>query len=367
MSLDQQTSTSTYDQASRDAVEEPRGAGRASAVWRALSPLNISAIYLLIALLIYFSFQIPDLLWSETTLKALMSEQAVAAMVALALTVPLAAGEFDLSVGPVLGVTGILVSWLIVDQGAGWGLACVVGLLFGLLAGAVNGVMVVSLKINSFIATLATTSVLAGVAGMITKNADIVVPAENTLRQIGTGEWLGFPRPFWYMLVIAFVMWYVLALTPVGRNLFATGMGSAAARLAGVPTSRYVFGALLASGLISAFAGIITVSRIGASSSSTGPPFVLPAFAAAFVGATQFKRGQFNVWGTLVAVFVLALGVKGLLLMQYDGYVRDLFDGIALALAVGLASYQSRPRSAGVPSRGRPRSPRRRLLRFRTP
>lgn len=71
---------------------------------------------------------------------------------------------------------------------------------------------------------------------------------------------------------------------------------------------------------------------------------MLAAFAAAFVGSTQFKRGRFNVWGTLVAVFVLAIGVKGLLLMQYDSYVRDLFDGLALALAVGLASYQARPR-----------------------
>lgn len=188
----------------------PSGGNRGAAwrTWRRmLSPLNISALYLLAVLLLFFSIQIPDLLWSETTLQSLMSEQAVAAMVALALTVPLAAGEYDLSVGPVLGVTGILVSWLIVTQGMGWAPACVIGLLFGLVVGAVNATMVVFFKIHSFIATLATTSVLAGIAGMITKNADIVVPSTNFLRDIASGKWLGVPRPFWYLVVIAVAMW----------------------------------------------------------------------------------------------------------------------------------------------------------------
>lgn len=325
-------------------VSRRRHNGQTLAKWRStLSPLNISALYLLAALLIFFSLKIPDLLWSQTTLKSLMSEEAVTAMIALALTVPLAAGEFDLSVGPILGVTGILVSWLVIDHHVPWVLGGVCGLAFGLLVGLINSVMVVYFKIHSFITTLAMTSVLAGVAGYITHNADIVVPSTNPLRDVGSGEWWGVPRPFWYMAGIAIVMWYVLAHTPVGRYLFATGVGSPAARLAGVRTNRYVFGAFLASGLISAIAGIIALSRIGASSASTGPPYVLPAFAAAFVGSTQFKRGQFNVWGTLVAVFVLALGVKGLLLMQYDSYVRDLFDGLALAFAVGLASFQTRP------------------------
>jgi len=319
---------------------------------RTLSPINISAFYLLAVLLIIFTVRIPDLFWSETTFKSLMSEQAIAAMVALALTVPLAAGEYDLSVGPTLGVSGIFVSWLTVNQGLPWAVACAGGLGLGLVVGAVNATMVVVFKIHSFIATLAMTSVLAGVGAMINQNSDIVVPGTNFVRKLAVGDWLGVPRPFWYMTIIAVVMWYFLAMTPAGRYLFATGMGSAAARLAGVRTGRYVFGAFVTSGLLASFAGIIALGRIGAASASTGPPYVLPAFAAAFVGSTQFKRGQFNVWGTLVAVFVLAIGVKGLLLMQFDSYVQDLFNGVALALAVGLASYQVRPKRARSGAKG---------------
>lgn len=317
--------------------------------WRsALSPLNISALYLAAVLLVIFTLRIPDLFWSSTTLKSILSEEAITAILALALLVPLAAGAFDLSVGPVLGVSGIFISWLVINHDVNWVLACLLGLGFGLVVGALNGLMVVRLKIHSFIATLATTSILAGLAGLITRDVDISVPSSQPLRSVSTGEWLGIAKPAWYMLAVALLLWYVLEHTPVGRYLFATGGGPAAARLAGVQTNRYIFGALVTSGFVAAIAGIIALSRIGASSSSTGPGYVLPAFAAAFVGATQFKRGQFNVWGTLVAVFVLAIGVKGLLLMQFDNYVRDLFDGVALALAVGLANYQSRPKAAAA-------------------
>jgi ribose transport system permease protein len=209
----------------------------------------------------------------------------------------------------------------------------------GAVIGAVNGLLVVRVRIDSFIATLGMASVLAAVASWISGGVSISGFSDG-FKEITRTDLHGINLSVVYMVVLAVVGWWVLEHVPVGRYLFATGGGREAARLAGVHTDRYVFGSLVVSASVAAFAGVLETSKISSGSPGIGPPFVLPAFAAAFFGATQFHR-RFNVWGTVLAVFVLASGVKGLQLAGItDLWVDDLFFGLALIIAVGLTTYR---------------------------
>ena len=141
-------------------------------------------------------------------------------------------------------------------------------------------------------------------------------------------------------LLLALIAWAVLEHTPVGRYFFATGGNREAARLAGIHTDRYISAAMITSGFVAAIAGVLLASQYGSVQAQSGAPYLLPAFAAVYLGATQFKR-RFNVLGTILAVLVLQSGVKGLQLAGVAVlWVENLFFGLALVISVGFSSYQ---------------------------
>ena len=148
-------------------------------------------------------------------------------------------------------------------------------------------------------------------------------------------------------------MWFVLEQTPLGRRLYATGANAEAARLAGVPTHRLVWGSLVVSATHGGMAGVLFSMKTGTFSSSIGPGYLFPAVAAVFFGTSQFS-GRPNVWGTVVAYFALAFGIKGLQLVAGPGtvWIGPVFEGTALVLAVALAARQ------GVVRIRRPAEPR---------
>jgi ribose transport system permease protein len=134
----------------------------------------------------------------------------------------------------------------------------------------------------------------------------------------------------------------------VGRRIYATGANPDSARLAGVRTKRYIIGTLAIAGLMSSLAGVLATSQIGEVSSTLGPPYLLPAFAACFLGTTQVKIGRFNIWGTMIALFLLATGVTGLQLAGAQSWVTDLFNGVALISAVSIAVITQKRRGARI-------------------
>ncbi len=301
-----------------------------------LSFRRISAIYVWIAIIAIFAVWTPDTFLTTTTLKTLLSEQAITATLALGLTVPLAAATFDLSVGFTLGLASILVSWLIGLHGFGNASAIVLSILVGALVGAVNGVLVNQFRIESFIATLGMGSCIEAMIRW-TSGDQTIIGLPPSFERIAGDQLLGIALPVYYVLALGIVLWYVLDHTPAGRYVYATGGNVEAARLAGVRTQLVVFASLVVAGAVSAFAGVLLASSSAAASPSVGPSYLLPAFAAVFLGSTQFKPGRFNVWGTIVAVYVLATGVKGLQLAGAPFWIPDLFNGAALLLAVGLS------------------------------
>lgn len=336
--------------------EPPRTAPSAAAhelrgVLGALSFKHISGIYVLGGLILLFGLWVPETFLTTTTVRDIGSDQAVTAIITLGLLFPLAAGFFDFSVGATVGTSAILCAWLIVNGGFSATEAALVAMGVGLVIGLVNGILIVFFRMDSFIATLGVSSVLT--AFIMWRSGDQqIIGLTSGFEKIGTLQPWGIPIPVFYSLAFALVVWYVQEHTPFGRYLYAIGGGREAARLAGIRTNRLIFIALLISALSASFAGIVVTAKVGAGSPDIGPPYLLPVYAAAFLGATQLKNGRVNAWGTIVALYLLATGVKGLQLTGASFWVTDLFNGIALIVAVGLSGYQRRHRMTGRTFRG---------------
>ena len=314
---------------------------------------RFSGIYLWILFIAVFGIWTPSEFLTISTVRGIASTQAVTGIVAVAVLIPLAAGLYDLSVGATANLTGMLsISML----NHGWAVvpSVVVPVLVGVVIGLVNAFVVVRMRVNSFIATLGMSSILAAVLVIITGDNSPVPPtstAWNNFTQTTIG---GFQIVVLYTIAIAFVLWWLMAHTPAGRYLYAIGGNPEAARLSGVRVSRYSTLAFVLAAGISGLGGVFFTSQSGPSL-DFGPALLLPAFAAAFLGSTQLIPGKFNIWGTLLAIYVLATGVQGLQLVSGAAWLSDMFNGVALIIAVALsvnrgASGVRRLRHGGRPS-----------------
>ena len=295
----------------------------------------------LLAAIALFSILRPQTFFTVDNFKTILVTQSVLIVLALGVTVALAAGEFDLSVAALLGFSASLVAHLTANVGWSPGVALLVSLAVALAVGVTNGIFVVHFGVNSFITTLGTGTFITGLATAIV-GATTIGGVPDVLTRPMRDELFGVDLPVYYALALALVLWFVFEHTATGRFLFFTGEGREAARLAGVRVNRIRFFALVFSALLAWFAGVMLVGQTGAANTTFGTPFLLPAFAGGFLGATTIKAGRYNVWGTVIAVLLLAVGTTGLQLLGAAAWVSDVFNGAALVLAVTLARIVSR-------------------------
>ena len=302
---------------------------------------RFSGIYVWVAIIVLFAIWIPDTFMTEGNFRIIAGDQAITAMLAIGLIVPLAAGVFDLSIAGVMGFSVAMVSYQL-SKGISAPIAIITTLLCGALIGAVNGFVVVKLNVDSFIATLGMSSILLAGTYWVTDGKQITEGFTDGFLDLGSKPFLGLPLPFFYMIAVAAVMYVILEKTPLGRYLYATGGNRQAARLAGLRVERIMFGALVTSATVAALTGVILAAKLGTAAPDIGPSYLLPAFSAVFLGSTQIRAGRVNVLGTLIAIYLLATGVKGLQLAGAPSYVNDLFNGLALLVAVALAARTAR-------------------------
>jgi ribose transport system permease protein len=273
---------------------------------------------------------------TSTNINTIIGNQSVLAIIALASIIPLLTGQFDLSVAAILGVSGVVVAACTNDLGMPLGLAIVAALAFGLLIGLINGVLVAYVGINSLIGTLGMTTLLFGVATAYTATPIVEIPSQLT--RFGSGKWLDLPAMLFVLIVFAAVLYWLLDYTPYGRRLPAIGSSLPAARLVGINVRRMVLSSYLLSGTIAAAAGVFQIGRSGAADATVGNSFLLPALAATFLGATTIRPGRFNIMGTLVAIFFLAVAVSGLTLAGLEAWIQEVFNGLALIVGVGVSA-----------------------------
>jgi ribose transport system permease protein len=155
---------------------------------------------------------------------------------------------------------------------------------------------------------------------------------------------LGLPLAFFYGLVVTALLWYVFSFTPLGRYLYFVGAGRNVARLSGIPVDAVRAGSFMAGSFLSALAGVLLAGWISASDPNVGPGYLLPAFAAAFLGSSVLEPGRFNPWGTFIAVYFLVTGVVGLELLGLAGWIEQVFYGASLILAVAISRFATRRR-----------------------
>jgi ribose transport system permease protein len=336
-----QTQNSTATEASPTESEPRQHAAERRSRWprSSLSPRRISAVYLWIFFIALFTVITPETFLTQTTFSLLFRSGVITCVLALAFLVPLAAGGYDLSIGAVMALSLGIMIYLSIHSDIP-ALACaLIALLAAGLTGFVSGYIVVRLHVNSFIATLGVGQVLAGAVLLLSNNTQLIGELPDYWSDLGTSNFLGVPIVVYMLVVLAAVMWYVLEFTPIGRYLFATGGNPDAARLAGVPTDRVVWGAFVTSAVIAGLAGVIFSMQNGLFSASIGPGYLFPAVASVFLGASQLSQRP-NVWGTLIAYFALAFGIQGLALSASSASVwsQPVFQGVSLIIAVAVAS-----------------------------
>ena len=305
----------------------------------AVSPRRISAAYLLLALIALFGYLRPDTFLTQITFTSILSDQALTALVAVGLVTALATEQFDLSLSGGMALASVTSASLAATHGHSTTTAIATTIVIGALVGVTIGILVTRFNISSFIATLGMGSVLVGLANAVSNQQDIIglPPSFVTL---GDAQLLGVRVVVWICLAVVIGLWFFLEQTPWGRQMYAVGGNLEAARLNGLRVDLLRVLALAISSTAAALAGALSTAGVTAGSSQTGPAYLLPAFAAAFLGSTQIKPGRVNVWGTVLAVFTLAVGIKGLQLVGAPFWLSDFFNGAALLVAVGLASNQ---------------------------
>ncbi|MBW8786725.1 MAG: ABC transporter permease [Rhizobium leguminosarum] len=303
-------------------------------------------VILTVGLIVIFSILLPDTFPTLLNVRSIVSDKAIIALLSLAAMIPMASGRIDLTVGYGIVLWHILAISLQTAYGLPWPVAVVIVLALGVLTGFINGLLVEVAKIDSFIATLGTGTVLYALALWHTGGRQVVGVLPEGFYALNGTMLFGLPITGFYVLLIAICMWIVLEYLPIGRYLYAIGANPKAAALNGIPVRKFVIGAFVTSGLLAALTGILLASKLRIGQASVGLEYLLPALVGAFLGSTTIKPGRVNVWGTLIGVIILAVGISGI--QQFGGsfFVEPLFNGVTLLIAIGIAGYAQRKRGA---------------------
>ena len=254
-------------------------------------------------------------------------------IIALAATLVMVVGEFDLSVGAVASLGGVVAAQLAV-RGVPVELCLALAALFGGLVGLVNGLLVTGFRLLSFITTLAMGTVLGGLVFWMTGGSTVFENIPDRFSLLGRATLLGVPALSLVMALIIALSWFLLTHTPFGRRLYAVGGNEAASRVAGITVARHKTAAFALAGLLAGLTGALLASRLGSAQPTGGNGLFLPAYAAAFLGMTAFRDGVPNVFGTVLGALIIGLLANGLTILQVPTFLQDVITGVIVILAV---------------------------------
>lgn len=282
---------------------------------------------------------------STANITGVLGDQSVTALMALAALAPLIVGEFDFSIGQLVTFLAVLNAALLTTHGWSLWVSVPVTVAVAVAIGLGTGLLVAKLQVSSLVITLATGTVMGGVVLYYTEGLAIVVDFTSPLIEFGRSSAWSVPYTAVGLVVVVLLAWHLVERTPAGRNLRFVGSNREAARLVGVRVDRTIVATFVASAVLSALAAIVLTARNGAANPGDGPGLLFPAIAAAFLGATTVRPGQFNVLGTIIGVFFVAVSVSGLNLAGVAPWVQPVFYGVSLAVAVLMSTLLARRRA----------------------
>lgn len=299
-----------------------------------------ATLIILVALVVLFSVLSPQFL-TPLNLRNLLVVQVTVCAMTFAAILPLIIGEFDLSLGYMLGFL-MMIGAFLGGQGFDGAVVFPAMLVGGMAVGAVNGLLRVTFNISSFIATLGVGIVLFGLTQGLSGGAVLFSGIPPSMTAIGQEQFLGIGISVWLTILLAIVLVYVLEHTPFGRQLYAIGGSERVAFLAGIPLNLHRVLAFAGAGLLVGIAATFELGQAGGANPLFGPELLLPAYAAAFLGVTTYRPGYFNVPGALIAIILLAVGFNGLNLLGAPYWIQPIFNGVVLVLAVITAKAEGK-------------------------
>lgn len=271
----------------------------------------------------------------------ILRQTSVNAIIAVGMTFVILIAGIDLSVGSVLALTGAIAASMI---GLEWPILVVIPaiLLLGTALGAISGVIVAKGRVQAFIATLVTMTLLRGITMVYTDGRPISTGFSDTADHfafLGTGYLFGIPFPIWLMVVVFLAAWYILKHTRIGRYIYALGGNEAATLLSGINVNKIKIFVFAVSGFLSAIAGLIVTSRLSSAQPTAGVSYELDAIAAVVVGGTSLMGGKGRVMGTLIGALIIGFLNNALNLLDISSYYQMIAKALVILVAVLADNY----------------------------
>jgi ribose transport system permease protein len=310
---------------------------------RVLRARESGVLLFTVYLVLFLYWYSAETFWTPQNLLNVARNVSFVAIMAIGQAMVIVTGGIDLSIGSVLGLTG-MVAGVFLNQEHGVTVAVLGALATGLAAGAVNGFLVVRVGMPPFVPTLGMLSLARGLAFVLTQGRSVsdFGRASEPFRGLGAGEVGGVPTPILYMVFLAAAGWVFLARTPWGYRLYAIGGHEEAARLAGIPVGRMKFVVYVLSGALAAVAGVLTTSWLGVAQASAGTGQELDVIAAVVIGGTSLTGGQGTIPGVVIAAALAGLIRNGLVQVQVSSYWTPVAVGALLIAAVWLDQVRKR-------------------------
>ncbi|WP_300712018.1 ribose ABC transporter permease [uncultured Brachyspira sp.] len=294
---------------------------------------NYGSLIALFLLVIIISIISPDFRTVNNFL-SLLRQSAINGLIAFSMTSIILTGGIDLSVGSVLALTSIICAYII-KLGLSAPIAMIIALIFGILLGAISGLMVTKSRLQPFIATLITMTGYRGITMILSGGKPISRLGDNIfLTQIGKGAFLGIPIPVWILLIFFILFSFVLNKTVLGRQIYAVGSNSKAAELSGISINKIKLIVYALSGFTASLSGLILVSRLGSAQPTLGSGYELDAIAAVALGGTSMTGGRGKITGTLIGILIIAVLNNGLNIIGVSSYYQDVVKALVIFLAV---------------------------------
>ncbi len=286
-----------------------------------------------LCVILVFSALRPDAFFTVRNLINISRQISLQVIIAIGATLIMCVGEFDLSIGAIASLGGVIAAKMAV-AGVPLPFCFIAPLVICFVIGWINGWIVTKFSVLSFITTLGMSTILAGFTFWLTGGSTVFQNIPKTFTYLGSKSILSIPYLSIIMLIFTVIFWFVMRHTAFGRKLYAIGGNEIAARVSGINVKKNKKLAFALCGAMSALTGILMASRLGSAHPTGGDSFFLPSYAAVYLGSTVFKEGTPNIWGTFVGAAILGILANGLTILQVPTYMQDIVTGLIIILAV---------------------------------
>ncbi len=300
-------------------------------------PLLLLVLILLLSVCMAYFYPISFLSWDNFS--AVLLNAAQYSILGVGMSILMIGGVFDLSIGSILALTGVVVGVLIATYGMPVPLAIPLALIIGGVAGLINGLIVTRIRINALITTLATQGIFRGLTQLISGTG--VAPISDSFARVGQSVWLGIQSPLWVMFVVVVIGAWAVSQTRFFRQYYYIGGNERAARLSGIKTQHLMLLAFIIMGVLAGLAGVLNSARLNAAVVSAGIGIELQIITATVLGGASLKGGEGTVLGTFLGVIFIALVQNALIILGVDVFWQNIVVGIVLLLAVSLDRWKA--------------------------